>query len=156
MHFKIGKKELNKRSKNNKWGFFFASVLVIFIAYHNSEYPAKYNDVLFWSIMGFIILSVLIGLYRYIRYLAMIKDHWVEVQTEELVFNTKGVETRLNTNDIASLTFHRTSHQSRGLLAHIQIKLKNTRGIRLEGYEDLEALGDLIAEQIPKEHIIGK
>ncbi len=152
MHFKIGKEELNKRSKNNKWGFFFASILVAFIAYHNSEYPAKYNDVLFWSIMGFIILSVLIGLYRYIRYLAMVKDHWLEVQEDEIVFHNKGEDSKLNPDDIASLTFYR----SKGILEHIQIKLKNTRGIRLEGYDNMEKLGDLIAEKIPKEHIIGK
>jgi hypothetical protein len=152
MHFKIGKEELKKRSKNNKWGIFFATILVLFIAYHNNEYPAKYNDVLFWSIMGFIILSVLIGLYRYFRYLAMVKDHWVKVDHDQIVFHTKGEDSRLNTGDIASLTFYR----SKGKLEHIQIKLKNTRGIRLEDYENLELLGDLIAAQIPKEHIIGK
>jgi hypothetical protein len=151
MRFKIGKDELQKRSKNIKIGGFFAAVLVIFIAYHNNEYPEKYNDVLYWSIMGFIILSNLIGYYRYRRYLRMVKEHWIEVHPEKLQFHTNGEVSELNTNDIAALTFYR----HKGTLQHIQIKLKNNRGVRLEGYENINALGDLLSAQVPKAHISG-
>ena len=151
MRFKIGKTELRKRSKNIKIGGFFAGVIVIFIAYNNNEYPEKYNDVLYWSIMGFIILANLIGYYRYRRYLRMVKDHWIEVHPNKLQFHTKGEVSELNINDIAALHFYRR----KGTLQHIQIKLKNNRGIRLEGYEEINALGDLISDQIPKAHISG-
>lgn len=152
MRFKIGKTEIQKRSKNNKLSVFFASILVTFIFYNNQEYPEKFNDVLFWSIMGFIILAVLIGYYRYRRYLKMIKDHWIEVHPEFLEFHTKDNISKLNTNDIAVLNFYRR----KGTLQHLQIKLKNNRGIRLEGYENINELGDLLSEQVPKAHIRDK
>ena len=41
-------------------------------------------------------------------------------------------------------------------LEHIQLKLVNKRGIRLEGYADLEQLGCAIADQIPKEQVVGR
>jgi len=149
MHFKIGKAELQKRNKNIKVGGFFAAVLVVFIAYHNNQYPAKYNDVLYWSIMGFIILANLVGYYRYRRYLNMVKEHWLEIHPNLIQFHTKGEVSELNISDIAALYLYR----HKGTLQHIQIKLKNNRGIRLEGYDDINKLADLLAEQIPKAHI---
>ncbi len=149
MRFKIAQAELQKRSKNIKIGGFFAGIMVIFIAYYNHEYPEQYNDVLFWSIMGFIILANLIGYYRYRRYLNNVKDHWLEVLPEQIQFHTKGEVSELNINDIAALNFYR----HKGILQHIQIKLKNNRGVRLEGYEDMNSLADLLSEQVPKAHI---
>jgi hypothetical protein len=149
MHFRIGQTELKKRSKNIKMGAFFAAVLVLFIAYHNNQYPAKYNDVLFWSIMGFIILANLVGYYRYRRYLNRVKEHWIEILPNCLQFHTHGDVSELNISDITALYFYR--HKK--ILQHIQIKLKNNRGIRLEGYDDLETLGNLLSEQIPSAHI---
>lgn len=149
MRFKIGQAELQKRSKNIKTGGFFAGIIVIFIAYYNHEYPEKYNDVLFWSIMGFIILANLIGYYRYRRYLNMVKEHWIEVLPEYIQFHTKGEVSQLNIRDIAALNLYR----QKGTLQHIQIKLKNNRGVRLEGYEDMNSLADLLSEQVPKAHI---
>ena len=42
------------------------------------------------------------------------------------------------------------------LLLFRMAKLMNNRGIRLEGYTDLEQLGGAIADQIPKEQVIGR
>ncbi|MCU7835680.1 MAG: hypothetical protein KZQ83_10580 [gamma proteobacterium symbiont of Taylorina sp.] len=151
MRFKIAQEELQKRSKNIKTGAFFAGILVIFIAYNNSQYPEQYNDVLFWSIMGFIILTNLIGYYRYHRYLRMVKEHWIEVHPKQLQFHTKGEVTELNTDDIAALNFY----HKKGILQHIQIKLKNNRGVRLEGYKEINTLAQLLSEQVPKAHISG-
>ena len=36
-----------------------------------------------------------------------------------------------------------------------QLKLRNNRGIRLEGYADLEQLGGAIADRIPEEQVVG-
>ena len=52
---------------------------------------------------------------------------------------------------IVTLTFYRR----KGRLEHIQLKLRNNRGIRLEGYTDLEQLGRAIADRIPKELVVG-
>ncbi len=151
MRFKIGQTELQKRRKNLKIGSFFAAILVVFIYYNNYEYPEKYNDVLYWSIMGFIVLANSVGYYRYRRYLNRVKDHWLEVHSQQLQFFTQGHVSNLNIADIAALHFYR----QKGTLQHIQIKLKNNRGIRLEGYDDLEVLADLLSEQVPKAHITG-
>ena len=151
MRFKIGQTELQKRSKNIKISAFLASILVMFVFYQNNEYPEKYNDVLYWSIMGFIILANLIGYYRYRRYLRMAKDHWLEIYPKQIQFYTQGKVTQLNIDDIAALNFYR----KKGTLQLIQIKLKNNRGIRLEGYEDISTLGQLLSEQVPKAHISG-
>jgi len=149
MKFKISTEEIQKRSKNIKMGGFFAALLVIFIFYNNSQYPEKYNDVLFWSIMGFIILVNMIGYYRYRRYLRMTKEHWLEISPDQLQFHTQGEVSELNINDVAALNLYR----KKGKLQHIQIKLKTNRGIRLEGYDKLDELADLLSEQIPKAHI---
>jgi hypothetical protein len=151
MRFEIGKVELQKRSKNIKIGGFFAAVLVIFIVYNNFQYPEKYNDVLYYSIMGFIILANLIGYYRYRRYLNMVKNHWLEVHPKQLQFYTKGEISKLNISDVAALHFY----HHKGTLQHIQIKLKNNRGIRLEGYDNINTLGNLLSDQVPKAHISG-
>ena len=151
MRFKIAEEEIHKRSKNIKIGAFFAGLLVIFIAYNNNQYPEKYNDVLFWSIMGFIILANFIGYLRYLRYLRMVKDHWIEVLPGQLQFHSNGDISELDITDIAALNFY----PKKRALQHIQIKLKNNRGIRLEGYEDINALGNLLSEQVPKAHISG-
>lgn len=149
MRFKIGESELQKRSKNIKLGAIFAGILVLFIAFHNHEYPEKYNDVLFWSMMGVIILINLVGYYRYRRYRRMVKNHWIEVHPERLQFSTNDVISQLNTNDIVVLKFYRR----KGAIQHIQIKLNTNRGIRLEGYENIEKLAELLSEQVPKSQI---
>lgn len=151
MRFKIAQEELQKRSKNNKLGALLALVLVLVIYYQNQEYPEQYNDVLYWSMMGFVVLSILIGFYRYLRYLRMAKDHWLEIEPNQLQFYTNHEITKLNCDTIAALNLYRR----KGVLQHIQIKLKNNRGIRLEGYENFEELADLLSEQVPKAHISG-
>jgi hypothetical protein len=60
--------------------------------------------------------------------------------------------TELDMKKIAGMFYYR----KKGELQHIQIKLTTQRGIRLEGYENLEELGRLIAEQIPPEHVKDK
>lgn len=150
MRFKIGAAELEKRSKYIKYGAFFTLILVVFIYYHNSHYPEQYNDVLLWSLMFFAILTNLVGYYRYRRYCNLAKEHWVEVHEKQLNFYSKGEESQLNIDDIAALKAYR----KKGDIQHIQIKLKNNRGIRLEGYEDIDALMGMLSERVPKAHIM--
>ncbi len=58
----------------------------------------------------------------------------------------------MNVKDIAMLTFYR----KKGKVEHIQLKLRNNRGIRLEGYAELEQLGLAIADRIPKQQVDGR
>ena len=48
-----------------------------------------------------------------------------------------------------------TFYRKKGNVTHIQLKLRNNRGIRLEGYEELEQLGRAIAGLIPKHQVDG-
>jgi len=149
MSFNIGKQEITKRRKNIQIGVFLSTLLSVFIVYQNYHYPEKYNDVLFWSVIGFVILANVVNYYRYRRYLGMAEDHSIEILPEKIQFNNKDDVSQLDIKDIAALNFYRRQ----GNLQHIQIKLKNNRGIRLEGYDDLEGLGNLISAQVPKAHI---
>lgn len=151
MYFKIGQQEINKRTKNIWLGVFFSCLLSIFIAYKNFHYPEEYNDVLFWSVIGFVILANLVNVYRFRRYLDKVRHHRIEVQDEAIRFTTGDEVSSLGFNDIAALNLYRQKDN----LQHIQLKLKNNRGIRLEGYDDLETLGRLIAEKIPAAHVSG-
>ena len=149
MSFKIGIKEIAKRRRNILFGALFSILLALFIVYHNYQYPEKYNDVLFWSVIGFVFLANLVNYYRYRIYLLKLSHHSLEILPEQIQFNNKDDVSVLDINEVAALNLYRR----RGNLSHIQIKLKNNRGIRLEGYDDMEKLCRLICEQVPKAHI---
>ncbi len=128
----------------------FSLLLAILIVAGRIQYPEDYNDVLLWSVAAFIVLGNLINYYRYNRYLRLIKDHRIEITDDKVLFWTGGEKSELNISDITMLTFYR----SKGELKHIQLKLKNNRGIRLEGYTAQEQLGQSIAQKIPQEQVI--
>ena len=81
----------------------------------------------------------------------LVKDHRIEICDDEVLFFTGTDKSVLHTKEIVALTFYRR----KGEVEHIQLKLRNGRGIRLEGYTDLEQLGDAIADLIPKELVVG-
>jgi hypothetical protein len=149
MKFVIGGAEVRKRRGNVLLGGVFSLMLAGIIAVQNYRYPEKYNDLLFWSAVGFVVIANVVGYYRHRRYLRQIRDHRVEVHPGNVQFWTGDEMSELGVNDIAAMTFYRR----RGVLQHIQIRLKSNRGIRLEGYNHLEELGRLIAEQIPPQHV---
>ncbi len=149
MDFIIGETEVRKRKRNILLGGVFSLLLAGMIAVQNHRNPEQYNDLLLWSVVGFVIIANVVNYYRHRRYLRQIRDHRVEVQPGKVKFWTGGDSSSLDVNDIAAMSFFRR----KGMLQHIQIRLKSNRGIRLEGYNDLEELGRLISEQIPREHV---
>ena len=152
MAFAISEQEIRKRKKNIALGAVFSLLLAGMIAAQNYQNPEKYNDVLLWSVVGFLLLANLVNYYRHLRYLRIIRDHEVEVLPRKVRFWTGGKMTELDIKKIAGMFYYR----KKGQLQHIQIKLTTHRGIRLEGYENLEELGRQIADQIPAEHIKDK
>jgi len=149
MEFVIGEAEARKRKKNVLLGGLFSLALAGIIAVQQYRSPEEYNGALFWSIVGFVVLANLVNYYRHRRYLRLVRTHRVVVQPGKVQFRTGGESSELDVKDIAAMVFHR----KRRALQHIQIRLKSDKGIRLEGYDDLETLGRLIAEQIPSEHV---
>ena len=75
-----------------------------------------------------------------------------EIGDDEVSFFTGTDKSVLDTKEIVALTFYRR----KGQVEHIQLKLRNNRGIRLEGYADLEQLGGAIADRISKELVVGR
>lgn len=151
MKFTIGEAERRKRRRNVAWGLVLSLALVGIIAYEHARSPGQYNEVLLWSVVGFVVLANLISYYRHRRYLAKTRGHSLELAPGRLVFRTGSERSELDLEEIAALRLFRAGEQ----LRHIQILLKNHRGIRLEGYQDLDELARLLAEQIPPEKIMG-
>lgn len=107
---------------------------------------------LLWSVIVLVALGNIINYYRHRRYLRLIRDHRIEIEGNEVLFLTGDEKSVLNVKDIAMLTFYR----KKGNVDHIQIKLRNNRGIRLEGYGELEQLGQAIADLVPEQIVDGR
>ena len=151
MHYSISETSLQTRKKNIFLGALLSLVLAAIITAGHYQYPKIYTDVFFWSVIIFVVIGNLFNYYRYRRYLRLVKDHRIEIGEDEVSFFTGTDKSVLHTKDIVALTFYRR----KGEVEHIQLKLRNGRGIRLEGYTDLEQLGGAIADLIPKELVVG-
>jgi len=152
MRYTISKSSLQTRKKNIFLGALFSLLLAAVISAGHFQYPETYNDMVFWSVIIVVVVGNLVNYYRYRRYLRLVEDHRIEIDGDEVSFFTGTEESVLNTNEIVALTFYRR----KGQVEHIQLKLRNNRGIRLEGYADLEQLGGTIADRIPKELVVGR
>jgi hypothetical protein len=152
MSYTISEASLQIRKKNILLGMLFSLMLVAVIGTGHMQYPETYNDVLLWSVIAFVIIGNAINYYRYHRYLRKVEGHRVEVKGKQVLFFTGGEKSALKVKDIAALTFYR----KKGAVDHIQLKLRNNRGIRLEGYGELEELGCAIADLIPEQQVVGR
>jgi hypothetical protein len=150
--FDIGPESIEKRRKNILLGGVFSLLLAILVVFGHARYPQTYNDVLLWSVLGFVVLGNLVNYYRHRRYLRLIRDHHVDIFPGRIEFWTGDQKSVLDIGDIAGVFLYR----KKGVLGHIQIRLKSDRGIRLEDYRELERMAQSIAEQLPKEHVVDR
>ena len=152
MSYTVSAASLQIRKKNIRWGLIFSLVLIATVSIGHMLYPETYNEMLFWSVLILVVIGNVINYYRYRRYLRLIKDHRIEIEGKKVLFYTGNEKSVLDAMDIAMLTFYR----KKGNVDHIQVKLRNNRGIRLEGYADLEQLGQDIADLIPEHAVNGR
>ena len=152
MRYTISETSLQTRKKNIFLSALLSLVLVVVITAGHFQYPETYNDMVFWSVIVMVAVGNLVNYYRYRRYLRLIKDHRIEIDGDEALFFTGTEKSVLDTKEIVALTFYRR----KGQVEHIQLKLRNNRGIRLEGYTNLEQLGGSIADRVPKERVVGR
>ena len=152
MAYTISETSLETRRKNILLSVLLSLVLAAVITAGHFQYPETYNDIFFWSVIIMVAIGNIVNYYRYRRYLRLVEDHRVEIHGDEVSFFTGAEKSVLDTKEIVALTFFRR----KGQLEHIQLKLRNNRGIRLEGYADLEQLGGAIADRIPKERVVGR
>lgn len=150
--FTVSAESIAKRKKNILLGGVFSLLLAAVVVAGNARYPQTYNDVLLWSVLGFVLIGNLVNYYRHRRYLRLIRDHRVDVYPGRVEFWAGGEKSVLDIGDIAGMYLYRR----RGTLRHIQVRLKSNRGIRLEGYGDAEGLARAIAAQLPKAHVVDR
>jgi len=152
MRYSISETSLQTRKKNIFSSALFSLVLIVVVTAGHVQYPETYNDMFFWSVIIALVVGNLVNYYRYRRYLRLVEDHRIEIDGDQVSFFTGTEKSVLDTKEIVAMTFYRR----KGQLAHIQLKLRNNRGIRLEGYADLEQLGGAIADRIPKQVVVGR
>jgi len=152
MLYSISETSLQTRRKNIFLSALLSLVLVAVTTAGHFQYPETYHDMVFWSVIIALVVGNLVNYYRYRRYLRLIEDHRIEIDGDEVSFFTGTEKSVLDTKEIVALTFY----LRKGQVEHIQLKLRNNRGIRLEGYVDLEQLGGAIADRIPKELVVGR
>jgi hypothetical protein len=152
MPYSISKISLQTRKKNILLSVLFSLVLAAVVTAGHLKNPETYNDMFFWSVIIVVFVGNLVNYYRHRRYLRLVEDHRIEIDGDEVLFLTGTDKSILNIREIAALIFYRR----KGQVEHIQLKLRNNRGIRLEGYADLEQLGGAIADRIPKELVVGR
>jgi hypothetical protein len=152
MHYTISETSLQTRKNNVILGALFSLGLAVVVTAGQIQYPETYNDVFFWSVLIVVAIGNLVNYYHYRRYLRRVENHRIEIASDKISFITGSEKSVLDSKDIVALTFYRR----KGQIAHIQLKLRNNRGIRLEGYTDLEQLGGAIADMIPGEQVIGR
>ena len=151
MPYSISKTSLQRRKKNILLSALLSLVLIAVVTAGHLQDPETYNEMFFWSVITAVVVGNLVNYYRYRRYLRLAEDHRIEIVGDKVSFVTGTDESVLDTKEIVALTFYRR----KGQVEHIQLKLRNGRGIRLESYADLEQLGDAIADRIPKELVVG-
>ena len=152
MLYTISETSLQSRKKNILLGALLSLSLITVIAAGHFQYPEIYNDMILWSVIIFVVVGNLFNYYRYRRYLHLVADHRIEIHGDKVLFFTGTEKSVLETSEIVALTFYRR----KGLVEHVQLKLRNNRGIRLESYANLEQLGEAIADRIPKELVFGR
>ncbi len=145
VRFTIGEEQVRLRKRRAALGFFFAACLTAVILVLNRRDPRSYNEVLTWSVVGFLGVFSIVFFFRHLRYLRLARDHWLEISDGRLRFHTRGSDTELDLRDDVAAVRHFRHRQQ---LRHLQIILKNNRGIRLESYDDLEGLAKALADQM--------
>lgn len=150
--FTISDVTLKPRVRNILWGAGLSLVLIAVITFGHVRYPETYNDVLLWSVVGFVLIANLVNVFRYRRYIRLIRDHRVELHSGQVQFWTNGEKSELALSDVAVMNLFRR----RDRLRHIQLRLKNNRGIRLEGYDDMDRLATALREQIPAAQVVDR
>jgi len=143
--FVVGKDEKRRHWTNAGWGALFSAAMVVAVSFGHQQDPERYSSFLFWSVASIVTTLNLVNLIFLLRYLRAIGDHCLEVLPGKLRFLTAGKCSELEFEQVTALRLFRR----RGELRHIQLLLRNNRGIRLEGYQDLERLAQCLQDALP-------
>ncbi len=146
--FRVGADALRRRSRNQAVGAVLSLLLAAVIVLAHGQHPETYNDVLLWSVLGFLVLINVIGYARHRRYRRLAVRHLLRIGDAEVHFETGDGRSVLHRGDIAAIRVFRR----RGRIRHIQIMRTDDRGIRLEDYENMMGLADALKPLVPSAH----
>lgn len=146
--FSISTERRQRRTANVRYGALFSLVLVMLVLWGNLKRPETYNDVLLWSVVGFVVIANLVGYLRHRRYLRLARGHCLEIGPGRIRFETGGQASELAVEEIAAVTVYR----GRARISHIQIQRTDNRGIRLEDYDDMEGIAAALKNLVPFAH----
>lgn len=147
--FTISPESLRERSRNIAYGLILGIGLALLVYWGHVHFPQSFNKTFLVSVFLFVVAANLINYVRHRRYLRLARDHWIQIQPERVRFHAAGAITELDLDDIAAVNVYRR----RGAPRHVQIKRKDNRGIRLEGYGDMEGLVQALKARIPAAHV---
>ena len=143
--FVVGKDEKRRRWINAGLGLLFSAAMVVAVTVGQQQDPERYSSFLWWSVVSLLGAANLSNLVFLIRYLRLIDDHCIELVPGKLRFLSAGKWSELDLDQVTALRLFKRW----GKLRHIQLLLKNNRGIRLEGYENLGGLADSLQGALP-------
>jgi len=146
--FRISAKALRRRARNQVYAAGLSLLLALLIIWAHGEQPQTYNDVLLWSVLGFVVLANGVGYARHRRYRRLARCHRLRVAGPQVHFDTGTGHSVLHRADIAAIRVYR----NRGRIGHIQVRRTDNRGIRLEDYDDMEALAAALRPLVPAAH----
>lgn len=143
--FVVGKDEKRRRWINAGLGLLFSAAMVVAVTVGQQQDPERYSSFLWWSVVSLLGAANLSNLVFLIRYLRLVDDHCIELVPGKLRFLSAGKWSELDLDQVTALRLFKRW----GKLRHIQLVLKNNRGIRLEGYENLGGLADSLQGALP-------
>jgi len=146
--FRIAPGALHRRRLNLAYGAGLSLLLILVMLWANGTRPETYNDVLLWSVAGFLVLANVVGYVRHRRYRRIVAQHRLVVDGPEVRFETGDTQSVLAPNAIAAIRVYR---KRRGI-GHIQIVRTDNRGIRLEDYDDMQGLAAALKTLVPAAH----
>ena len=151
MIFKIGQAEVKKRQNNILLGLLLTVVLAIIVFMGDESIKDKYNDFLIASFILFFLFANIINGIRHFRWKYIIKKHQIEVLDDQVVFLEGDVRTVLQKSQINKAHIKRRQEK----VTRIIVQLVNGNKIRLEGYEEMEALAKGLTDRLKPEQVVG-
>jgi hypothetical protein len=136
MAFTISRDEVVKRRKNIFLGLLFSIGISVLMGHLNGNDSTKYNDLLFGSIVFFLVFANIINAFRYVQWLKLITTHRIEPNDDALTFHKGENQSTLKADDISKL---RLKIKKEKLLS-ITVELNIGNKILLEGYDDMDGL----------------
>jgi hypothetical protein len=143
--FVIRRDERRQRWIHVGWGLLFSTGMIAVVALDYQQDPQPSARGLLWSVIIVLLMANVGNLFFLLRYLRKIRDHHLELEPGRLRFVTAGESSELDLAQVAAIRLFRRW----GKLQHIQLVLRNNRGIRLEGYQDLDRLAVCLQAELP-------